>query len=166
MGLEEIILGTTQSDRKPQANIFNNAAQVRKHSFLWSCMRPEGGGEPGGSLGQQIDESFGGLEKFHENFKATAIGQFGSGYVWLVASNGAFQVRRSANAHTPMVDGQAALLACDVWEHAHYLDYQNRRADCVDAFLNHLVNWEFVAAQLGEAAPERSTTGRARAGRR
>ena len=163
--LEDIILATAKSDKKPNSEIFNNAAQAWNHAFLWNCMSPEGGGAPDVKLARQLDEAFGGLDKFHEVFKTAAIGQFGSGYAWLVASNGSLQVRNSADAHTPMVDGQTALLACDVWEHAYYLDYQDKRADFVDAFLDHLVNWDFIASQLSEMAAD-SSAGRVRAGRR
>lgn len=164
--LEEIILATGKSDRKPDGEIFNNAAQVWNHTFLWNCMRPKGGGKPDGELARRIDEAFGGLDKFHEAFKAAATGQFGSGYAWLVAANGRLQVRNSANAHTPMVDGQTALLVCDVWEHAYYLDYQDKRAEFVDVFLDHLVDWDFVASQLADVGSESLVTGRARAARR
>jgi Fe-Mn family superoxide dismutase len=165
--LEEIILATGKAQKKPETEIFNNAAQVWNHTFLWNSMSPDGGGKPGPALGRQIDEAFGGLDKFHEAFKTAATGQFGSGYAWLVISTGGLQVRNSANAHNPMVDAQTALLACDVWEHAYYLDYQDKRADFVDVFLDHLVNWAFVASQLAEAADSGpATTVRARAARR
>jgi superoxide dismutase, Fe-Mn family len=166
MGLEEIILATAKSDQKPQAEIFNNAAQAWNHAFLWNCMSPNGGGKPSAALAKRIDEAFGGLGKFHEQFKTKATGQFGSGYAWLAASNGALEVRNSANAHTPMIDGQTALLACDVWEHAYYLDYQDKRAEFVDVFLDHLVNWEFVAKQLAQASSAGATNKPATAGRR
>jgi Fe-Mn family superoxide dismutase len=163
MTLEDIIPASRKSGQKTHAEIFNNAAQVWNHSFLWNCMRPKGGGKPDAALGRQLDRAFGGLDKFREQFKAAAIGQFGSGYAWLVLANGALKVRNSANAETPATDGQTALLACDVWEHAYYLDYQDRRADFVDVFLNHLVHWDFVAAQLAQGASAGPPRERARA---
>ena len=164
--LEAIIMATARSNRKPDSEIFNNAAQVWNHTFLWHCMSPEGGGKPDAGLGFQIDEAFGGLDKFHAAFKAAAVGQFGSGYAWLVATGDRLEVRNSANAHTPMVDGQTALVACDVWEHAYYLDYQDKRADFVDVFLDHLINWNFVAEQLTQTASDSRIAGRARSARR
>ena len=163
--LEEIILATAKTDQKPKSEIFNNAAQTWNHTFLWHSMSPKGGGEPAGDLASQIDEAFGGLGKFREEFKTAATGQFGSGWAWLVSSAGALKIRKTANAMNPMVDGETPLLTCDVWEHAYYLDYQHKRADYVDVFLNYLVNWEFVGEQLSLVgkelpAPKRATARR------
>jgi Fe-Mn family superoxide dismutase len=131
-----------------QAGIFNNAAQVWNHTFFWSCMKPAGGGKPTGDVASAIDKAFGGLDKFKTQFKEAAVTQFGSGWAWLVSDKGALKITKTANADLPMAHGQKALLTVDVWEHAYYLDYQNRRPDFVQAFLDHLVNWEFVAQNL------------------
>jgi Fe-Mn family superoxide dismutase len=152
--LEEIILATTKSQDKTKTEIFNNAAQNWNHSFLWNCMTPDGGHKPSGGLAERIDRSFGDLGKFHEEFKKAATGQFGSGYAWLVADGSALKVIKTANAENPLVDGATPLLACDVWEHAYYLDYQDKRADFVDIFLDRLVNWKFVSEVLGRAGKE------------
>jgi len=152
--LEDIILATAKSQEKTKVDIFNNAAQTWNHTFLWNCMTPDGGNKPTGALAEQIDRSFGGLGKFHEEFKKAATGQFGSGYAWLVQDAGALKVRKTANAENPLVDGATPLLACDVWEHAYYLDYQDKRAEFVDVFLDRLTNWQFVADQLSRAGKE------------
>jgi Fe-Mn family superoxide dismutase len=147
-GLEDIIRATAKDAAKQK--IFNNAAQTWNHTFFWNSMAPKGGGRPGGELAKRIEADFGGLDKFKEQFKTAATGRFGSGWAWLVLDGGALKVTSTANAETPIVSGQQPLLTCDVWEHAYYLDYQSRRADFVDAFLEHLVNWTFAAAQLEE----------------
>ena len=145
--LEAIIRATYRDDAK--IGIFNNAAQVWNHTFFWNSMKPGGGGAPSGRLAAAIDSDLGGLAKFKDDFKAAAVAQFGSGWAWLVADNGKLKITRTANAVTPLAEGQTALLTCDVWEHAYYLDYQNRRPDFVQAFLDHLVNWDFAAKNLG-----------------
>jgi superoxide dismutase, Fe-Mn family len=147
--LEEVIKATAKDESK--AGIFNNAAQVWNHTFFWSSMKPAGGGKPAGDLAAKIDQAFGGLDKFKEQFKAAAVGQFGSGWAWLVADGGQIKITKTPNAVNPMAQGQTALLTCDVWEHAYYLDYQNRRPDFVQAFLDNLVNWDFVAKNLAAA---------------
>jgi Fe-Mn family superoxide dismutase len=141
-----------------KAGLFNNAAQVWNHTFFWHCMKPGGGGKPTGELAQRIGEAFGSYEKFAEQFKAAAVGRFGSGWGWLVSEAGSLQsgphglkILSTPNAETPMTKGQVALLTVDVWEHAYYLDYQNRRPDFVQAFLDHLVNWDFVAENFAQA---------------
>lgn len=134
-----------------QVAIFNNAAQVWNHTFYWSCLSPKGGGAPKGELGEKINQDFGSFEDFAALFKKAALSQFGSGWAWLVVdSQGKLQVTKTPNADLPLVHGQKALLTCDVWEHAYYLDYQNRRADYVDIFLNHLVNWDFAQENLNK----------------
>jgi Fe-Mn family superoxide dismutase len=148
-GLEEIILAAAGDPAR--VGIFNNAAQVWNHTFFWHCMKPGGGGRPAGALAAAIDAAFGSFEKFAEQFKATAVGRFGSGWGWLVLEGGALKLVSTPNAETPLTKGQTALLTVDVWEHAYYLDYQNRRPDFVQAFLDHLVNWEFVAENLARA---------------
>jgi Fe-Mn family superoxide dismutase len=147
--LEEVI---TQSHGDPaKATIFNNAAQVWNHTFYWSCMRPNGGGTPTGDVANAINAAFGSFDKFRDEFKNACVTQFGSGWGWLVAENGALKISKTANAGLPMTSGQAALLTCDVWEHAYYLDFQNRRPDYVQMFLDNLVNWDFVAENLRKA---------------
>jgi Fe-Mn family superoxide dismutase len=147
--LEEIIMASAGDSSK--AGLFNNAAQVWNHTFFWNCMRAGGGGRPKGDLAARIDSAFGGYEKFAEQFKAAAVGRFGSGWAWLVLDGGALKITSTANADTPMASKQTPLLTVDVWEHAYYLDYQNRRPDFVQAFLDHLVDWDFVAANLAKA---------------
>ncbi len=144
--LEEIILASAGDTSR--TGIFNNSAQVWNHTFFWNCMRPAGGGRPQGDLARRIDGTFGNYEKFAEQFKTAAVGRFGSGWAWLVTDGGGLKITSTANAETPMTGKQFALLTVDVWEHAYYLDYQNRRPDFVQAFLDQLVNWEFVANNL------------------
>lgn len=144
--LEEIILLAAADPAK--AGMFNNAAQIWNHTFFWHCMKPGGGGKPGGVLAARIDAAFGGYDKFAEQFKAAAVGRFGSGWGWLVLDGGELKILSTPNAETPLAKGQKALLTVDVWEHAYYLDYQNRRPDFVQAFLDHLVDWDFVAENL------------------
>ena len=131
-----------------QTGIFNNAAQVWNHAFFWNCLKPGGGGPPQGAIAQRISETFGGPDKFAEQFKAAAMGRFGSGWGWLVLDNGTLKIVSTSNADNPLAQGQQALLTVDVWEHAYYLDYQNRRPDFVQTFLDHMVNWEFVNQNL------------------
>ena len=145
--LEEIIMAVAGDATK--AGFFNNAAQVWNHTFFWHCMKPGGGGAPGGALAEKINAAFGSYEKFAEQFKAAAVGRFGSGWAWLVLDGSELKIMSTPNAETPMTGGKKALLTVDVWEHAYYLDYQNRRPDFVQTFLDHLVNWDFVAANLG-----------------
>jgi len=147
--LESLIKGSYKDDSK--IGIFNNAAQVWNHTFFWNCMKPGGGGAPTGNIASAIDRDLGGLAKFKDDFKAAAVGQFGSGWAWLVADGGKLKITRTPNAVNPLAEGQTALLTCDVWEHAYYLDFQNRRPDFVQAFLDHLVNWDFVAQNLAKA---------------
>ena len=141
--LEDVIKGA-----QPGA-LFNNAAQVWNHTFFWNGMKPDGGGGPSGDLAGRIDAAFGSYSQFVEDFKTAAVGRFGSGWAWLVAEGGALKIVSTPNAETPITAGQKPLLVVDVWEHAYYLDYQNRRPDWVQAFFDKLVNWEFVAANLG-----------------
>ena len=149
MTLEQIIKAV--ADDPAKVGVFNNAAQVWNHTFFWHSMKPGGGGRPGGALAARLDEAFGDIDKFAEQFKATAAGRFGSGWGWLVLDGGALKVMSTANADTPLAHGLTPLLTVDVWEHAYYLDYQNRRPDFIQAFLDHLVNWELVAENLARA---------------
>ncbi|MBY0461569.1 MAG: superoxide dismutase [Alphaproteobacteria bacterium] len=146
LSLEEIIKKTAKNP--DQVGIFNNAAQVWNHTFFWNCMQAEGGGKPTGRLLDMITESFNSYEEFYNAFKQAALTQFGSGWAWLVLDQGKLKITKTGNADLPMAHGMTALLTCDVWEHAYYLDYQNRRADFVDAFLTKLVNWSFVEKNL------------------
>ncbi len=147
--LEEVIKASAGDAAK--AGIFNNAAQVWNHTFFWNSMKPNGGGKPTGAIAAKIDADLGGYDKFVEAFKAAGTTQFGSGWAWLVVEGGKLKVTKTGNADTPLVHGQTALLTIDVWEHAYYLDYQNRRPDFISAFLDHLVNWDFANANLAKA---------------
>lgn len=141
MSLEDIIL-------KAKGPVFNNAAQVWNHTFYWHCLSPNGGGEPTGKLLDKINASFGSYAAFKEQFTQASIATFGSGWGWLVQDKeGHLKIISTSNAGTPMTDGLTALLTCDVWEHAYYIDYRNMRPDYLNAFWN-LVNWEFVANNL------------------
>lgn len=153
--LEEIIQKTAgDAERKA---VFNNAAQHWNHSFFWSCLTADGGGRPDGELARQIDSEFGSFNKFKKAFGDAATGQFGSGWAWLVVDNGKLKVTATANAELPLMFGQNALLTCDLWEHAYYLDYQNRRPDFVEAFLNNLVNWQFAGERFERQGEGNST---------
>ncbi len=138
LSLEDIV-------KKSSGGIFNNAAQVWNHTFYWHCLSPKGGGEPSGALADAINKSFGSFASFKEKFTATAVGTFGSGWGWLVKnSDGSLSLESTSNAGTPLKDGKQALLTCDVWEHAYYVDYRNARPNYVEAFWK-LVNWDFVS---------------------
>ena len=145
--LEEVVKETAGDVGK--ASLFNNAAQAWNHTFFWQSLKSGGRGKPGGDLLTQIDKAFGDFGGFKKIFIENGLAQFGSGWVWLIAEGGALKVVKTANADTPLVHGQKPLLTCDVWEHAYYLDYQNRRKDFVEAFVDHLANWDFAATQLG-----------------
>ncbi len=125
--------------------IFNNAAQIWNHTFYWRSMSPDGGGSPSGGLREAIAAAFGSIDEFRRKFADAAVGLFGSGWTWLVADDNGLDIMQTANADLPLRHGRRALLVVDVWEHAYYLDYQNARAAYVEAFLDHLVNWEFAA---------------------
>lgn len=152
-GLEDIILATAKDDSKQ--GMFNQAAQVWNHTFYWNCMTPNGGGEATGDLQAKIAEDFGSFENFREEFKNAALTQFGSGWAWLVADEvgGKLSIIKTANADTPLAHGKVAVLTCDVWEHAYYVDYRNARPNYVDTFLDKLVNWDYANAKFnGQAA--------------
>jgi len=143
--LENIIM-------KSEGGLFNNAAQVWNHTFYWHCLSPQGGGQPEHELAAAIVKEFGSFEQFKENFSKTAITTFGSGWAWLVKDqNGKLSITSTSNADTPMRHGQTALLTCDVWEHAYYIDYRNARPSYLDHFWQ-LVNWNFVASNFNKAA--------------
>jgi len=145
--LENIISQTSGSAN--QAAIFNNAAQVYNHDFFWKSLRPlVEPAEPSPELLSLIVESFGSLENFYNEFKTIALSQFGSGWVWLVREDQKLKITKTANADTPLAHGQKPLLTIDVWEHAYYLDYQNRRGDFVEGILKNLLNWKFAQTNL------------------
>lgn len=141
MNLEEII-------KNASGGIINNAAQVWNHTFYWNCLSPEGGGKPSGKLSEAIDSAFNSFEDFKKEFSQTAVTTFGSGWAWLVKNtDGSLSLEATSNAGTPLTSGKTALLTCDVWEHAYYIDYRNARPKYVEAFWN-LVNWQFAATNF------------------
>jgi len=128
--------------------LFNNVGQHYNHSFFWNSLSPAGGGAPTGEISARIDADFGSFDEFKAQFVAGGVGQFGSGWVWLVERDGKLAIEKSANAETPLTTGAKPLLVCDVWEHAYYLDFQNRRPDFLASFIDNLVNWDFANANL------------------
>lgn len=143
MALEEIIT-------KAAGGIYNNAAQVWNHTFFWNCMKPNGGGAPTGSLADAINSKWGSLDEFKAAFQASAVGNFGSGWTWLVKkSDGSLDIVNMGAAGTPLTTGDTPLLCVDVWEHAYYIDYRNLRPKFVETYLGQLVNWDFVASNFG-----------------
>jgi Fe-Mn family superoxide dismutase len=139
LALEDIV-------RKSSAGVFNNAAQVWNHTFFWNSMKPQGGGEPGGALGEAIARKWGSYAAFKEAFTKSAVGNFGAGWTWLVKkADGSVDIVNTSNAATPLTTADKPLLTIDVWEHAYYVDYRNARPKFVETFLNSLVNWEFAA---------------------
>ena len=152
VNLNKLLEGKPEADKSLEdvimasdGGVFNNAAQIWNHTFYWKSMKPNGGGEPTGDLKAAIDRDFGSFAKFKEEFTAAATTQFGSGWAWLVLENGKLKVTKTGNADLPMKHGQKAILTCDVWEHAYYIDYRNLRPKYVETFLSHLVNWDFAA---------------------
>jgi Fe-Mn family superoxide dismutase len=140
--LEEIIKGT--AGRTERAAIFNNAAQTWNHTFYWNSLKPNGGGEPPAEFKKMLEASFGSIAAFKQELVSTAVSQFGSGWVWLALEDRKIKVVKTSNAETPLTRGMTPLLTIDVWEHAYYLDYENRRVDYVNAVLDKLLNWEFA----------------------
>jgi Fe-Mn family superoxide dismutase len=147
MKLEKII--TETAGKSDKIAIFNNAAQTWNHTFYWSSLKPKGGGEPPAVLKQKIEASFGTLDACKKELATAAMAQFGSGWVWLVLDGDKLKVVKTANADSPLTKSMKPLMNIDVWEHAYYLDYQNRRADYVNAVLDKLINWDFAAKNLG-----------------
>ena len=147
MPLEQIVKAT--ADQAAHTAIFNNAAQTWNHTFYWHSLKPKGGGQPPAVLARLMESSFGGVDACKKELAAAAAGQFGSGWAWLVLDGGKLKVVKTGNAQTPLTQAVKPLLTIDVWEHAYYLDYQNRRADYVNAVLDTLANWEFAAENLG-----------------
>ena len=144
LSLGEIIQNSWKKDKE----VFNNAGQHWNHSFFWHCLAPSGGGEPAGELKRQIEKDFGTVAGFRKEFAEAAGKQFGSGWAWLVLDGEKLRVETTSNAELPMLNGKQAILTCDVWEHAYYLDYQNERPKFIDAFLSELANWEFAAERF------------------
>jgi Fe-Mn family superoxide dismutase len=139
LSLEDIV-------KKSSGGIYNNAAQIWNHTFFWNCMKPQGGGEPTGALATAINAKFGSYAAFKEAFTKSAVGNFGSGWTWLVKkADGSVDIVNMGPAGTPLTTGDTALLTIDVWEHAYYIDYRNARPKFVDVFLTSLVNWDFAA---------------------
>lgn len=142
--LEQLVM---QAD-KAGGGLFNNVGQHYNHSFFWNSISPNGGGQPTGSVADAINASFGSYENFKAQFVGAGVGQFGSGWVWLAAEGETLKIVKTANADTPLTEGLRPILVCDVWEHAYYLDFQNRRPDFLSSFLDNLVNWEFANQNL------------------
>ena len=144
--LEDIIVKSSKDSS--MVGIFNNAGQHWNHILFWQCMKPNGGGAIPSELESRINSDFGSVDQFKEAFIQAGTTQFGSGWAWLAINNGKLVVTKSANASSPLVDGMKPILGCDVWEHSYYIDYRNKRPDYLKAFLDNLVNWEFVSSQL------------------
>ena len=145
MALEDVI---RTSFRKKDKSVYNNASQAWNHTFLWDSMKPGGDGRPVDAVSNTIDDQFGGLDTFRKQFKESAVAQFGSGWTWLIADGDTLAIVSTSNADSPLTTDTKPLLTLDVWEHAYYLDYQNSREKYVDAFLEHLINWDFVQTNL------------------
>lgn len=139
--LEDIIMGA-------EGGLFNNAAQTWNHTFYWNSMSPKGGGAPSGEVADKINSAFGSYDAFAEKFKEAAATQFGSGWAWLIDGDSGLEIMKTSNADLPLKHGAKALLTIDVWEHAYYIDFRNARPNYISTFLDHLVNWDFVAANL------------------
>ncbi len=144
--LEKVIAET--AGKPDKAGLFNNAAQIWNHTFYWKSLRA-GGGKPAGRIAAMIESDLGGYDNFRKDFAANAVSQFGSGWGWLVQEGSKLKIVKTGNAEVPLTKGQTPLLTIDVWEHAYYLDYQNRRADYVNAVIDKLLNWDFAAENLG-----------------
>lgn len=151
--LNGLIKGTAFEDleleaivkKAPPGGIYNNAAQVWNHSFFWNCLKPNGGGAPGGALAAAINDRWGSFDEFKKAFQASAVGNFGSGWTWLVKkADGSADIVNMGAAGTPLTTGETPVLCIDVWEHAYYIDFRNLRPKFVETFLNHLVNWDFA----------------------
>ncbi len=147
--LEEIVRAA--AGKPDKAGLFNNSAQVWNHTFYWKSMRPKGGGAPSGKLKELVERDFGGLENFRKEFANAGATQFGSGWAWLVLDGGKLKCVKTPNAETPLTTAAKPLITMDVWEHAYYLDWQNRRPDYITAFLEKLLNWDFAAENLARA---------------
>jgi Fe-Mn family superoxide dismutase len=165
--LNELVAGTPLADLSledlvkkvagdpDKKKVFNNGAQHWNHSFFWKCLSPKGGGEPRGELARRIDADLGGFAAFRKQFEETAVNTFGSGWAWLALKDGKLQVMSTSNAGTPITEGATPLLTVDVWEHAYYVDHENRRPEFVKAVCDKLLNWDFAQQQLDGAGKER-----------
>ncbi len=148
--LEEVVLSSWNNGNPTP--VFNNAAQIWNHTFFWESMKPNGGGAPTGKLAEAIARDFGSFDKFKEEFKAAGLTQFGSGWAWLnTDSTGKLSISKTPNAVTPVVEGKTPILTVDVWEHAYYIDVQNRRPDYLTTFIEKLINWDKVAERYAAA---------------
>jgi Fe-Mn family superoxide dismutase len=147
--LEKVIRDT--AGKADKVGFFNNSAQVWNHTFYWSCLKRGGGGKPTGRLAQMIDSDLGGYDTFRKDFANACVTQFGSGWGWLAVEGGKLKIMKTPNAEPPFIKGATPLLTVDVWEHAYYLDYQNRRPDYVNAVIDKLLNWDFATENLGRA---------------
>jgi superoxide dismutase, Fe-Mn family len=148
--VEEVLKNLSSLPDDKQGPVRNNAGGHYNHSLFWQMLSPDGGGEPGGEVGSAISDAFGSFESFKDQFKEAGIGQFGSGWAWLVHDGSGLAIAKTPNQDSPISDGKTPLLGCDVWEHAYYLKYQNKRPEYIDAFWN-VVNWDYVGQRLGEA---------------
>jgi Fe-Mn family superoxide dismutase len=151
--LEELVRKVAGDPEKKK--VFNNAGQHWNHSFFWKCLAPKGGGSPTGELARRIDADLGGIDAFRKQFEETAVNTFGSGWAWLALKDGKLQVLSTSNAGTPITEGATPLLTIDVWEHAYYVDYENRRPEFVKAVIGKLLNWDFAQQQLDSAGGQR-----------
>ena len=149
MPLERVIQESAGGGDKQK--IFNNAAQIWNHTFFWNCLRPGGGGKPSGEVAQRIESDLGGYDRFRQQFADAAVNCFGSGWAWLVDRGGKLEIVATSNAGTPITQGATPLLTIDVWEHAYYVDYENRRPDFVNAVIDKLLDWEHAQKQLASA---------------
>ena len=146
MSLEEIILKSSKD--KSMSGIFNNASQHWNHNLFWKCMKPNGGGNIPSKLEAKINNDFGNVEKFREEFINAGVTQFGSGWCWLSLKDEKLVVTKTSNAENPLIQNMKPILGCDVWEHSYYLDYKNKRPDYLENFFDKLINWEFVESNL------------------
>ena len=154
MPLEQVIRETAG---KPESQkVFNNAAQTWNHTFFWNCLRPKGGGRPAGDLAGRIDADLGGYDKFRERFAQAAIDCFGSGWAWLALRGGKLEILATSNADNPLTKDATPLLTIDVWEHAYYVDYENRRPEFVNAVIDKLLDWEFAGQQLAASSQRKA----------
>jgi Fe-Mn family superoxide dismutase len=148
--VEEVLKNLSSLPDDKQAPVRNNAGGHYNHSLFWQMLSPDGGGEPGGDIGSAISDAFGSFDSFKDEFKEAGIGQFGSGWAWLVHDGSGLAIAKTPNQDSSVSDGKTPLLGCDVWEHAYYLKYQNKRPDYIDAFWN-VVNWDYVGQRLADA---------------
>jgi superoxide dismutase, Fe-Mn family len=149
--VEDVLRNLASLPGDKQTPVRNNGGGHFNHSLFWQMLSPDGGGEPGGDLAAAIGETFGSFDSFKDEFKKAGLGRFGSGWAWLVKDSSGLAVVSTPNQDSPVIDGAVPLLGCDVWEHAYYLKYQNKRPEYIDAFWN-VVNWDYVAERLSEAS--------------